>query len=231
MERGPEDIDSFRELANSLSLQHRGNTDHSQYMKPSCQRMPPHTANENSSDNPSIEVDKMDGNDNMGKRTTDRRSQAKDDKLVVDTNITDRTTNGVPPSPTTGKKTANNVVKGNDNKPGQPLQPVRENLPPSNVQEQSDDLKCPKQERKGQKSAVVSSFSKESIALTQRRDSKASASGISQAKQEAKQKAALPAKFGNVAVFVCLAKVFFDSANFVSRCPTFILKPIEAESR
>ena len=72
MERGPEDIDSFKELANSLSLQHRGNTDHSQYMKPSCQRMPPPKVNESPSDKPSIEIDKVDAGDSKGKRTTDR---------------------------------------------------------------------------------------------------------------------------------------------------------------
>ena len=41
MERGAAEVDAFQRAANFLNLQHRGNTVHSQYMKPSCQRILP----------------------------------------------------------------------------------------------------------------------------------------------------------------------------------------------
>ena len=144
----------------------------------------------------------------------------------MDTNITDRTTNGAPLSPTASKKAANDVTKGNDDNPTLSPPLVGVNLPPSNAQVQSDDSKGPKQESKGQPLGVVPPPTKESSAATQRRDSKVPAAGISQAKRGASP----PAKFGNIAVFVCLAEVFFDSSNFVPRCLTFISKQTKAGS-
>ena len=41
IERGAEEIDAFKDAANSLNHQHSGQTFHSTYMKPSCQRVTP----------------------------------------------------------------------------------------------------------------------------------------------------------------------------------------------
>src|SRR5438034_11227608 len=78
MERGAEEVDAFKELANSLNLQYRGHTDHSQYIKASCQRMPASPAGDKT--NP---VDrKLDAGGGQGKKATDRHSRATGDKRV-----------------------------------------------------------------------------------------------------------------------------------------------------
>ena len=65
-ERGAKEVDAFQRTANFLNLQHRGNTVHSQYMRPSCQRIHPRAGNG------------RDGSDFLGDQSVDKWSDEDD---------------------------------------------------------------------------------------------------------------------------------------------------------
>ena len=189
MERGAEEVDAFKELANSLSLQHRGQTDHSQYIKPSCQRMPASSAGDKA--NP---VDRrLDGGGGQDRRVCDKHNRLKGDKRV-DSDELGKKQKHISRAPT-----SNSEVGGCG-----PLQNGVGNLQARTNQPIIDDSTSPKQERREQSLVLNVPFSKEHV-TGQRRDSRASAADGNRPKP---QDGGIPPKFGNISLFVCSQKTF-----------------------
>jgi hypothetical protein len=190
MERGAEDVDAFKELANSLSLQHRGQTDHSQYMKPSCQRMPAYPAR-NKANPVDVKLDAIGGQE---KKATERRSRAKDDKRMDPDEL------GNKPNRISRVPTLSSEPSGHGERTAGPLQNGVLNTQAKTNQSPTDDRVSPRQERETQKSVDNSPISKANVNYTKRRGSRASATSIAKAKLP---EGGISAKFGNIALFVC----------------------------
>lgn len=193
MEGGSEEIDSFRELANSLSMQHRGNTDHSQYMKPSCHRMPPREAIEDSNDKFTVEFDRIDTKVYQSADLTSELSHTNDIKPTANIDVSLKPVNWPPPRSNSGTTHSNELIKENAKLDVRPPIARRASEQPLEL------LKSLKQPGKEKVPAIMLTSTKERPCVTQRRESKTSASATSHTKLKAQA-----AKFGNIAVFVCM---------------------------
>ena len=217
MEKGPEAVHNFRELANSLSLQHRGNTDHSQYMKPSCERIPFHEKFEDPIDQSNAEFDKISHYDKTREDVAVRPHQVGHEKPVVRGDTTDGRINGASLSPTPGKKSVSEP-QNNDRE---------ELLGPKTPKQRSPKGPTPK--RKGQRPNIPPTISTDRTIMNPRRESKGSTHESSQVQQKNTE----PAGFGYIAVFVCFGAISSELlvTDISLRCPIFILKPTIVERR
>ncbi|MCJ1476515.1 hypothetical protein MMC13_005181 [Lambiella insularis] len=183
MEKGSEDVHSFRELANSLSLQHRGNTDHSQYMKPSCERIPPRKEIPDSADKFTAEFDKMNDFDVISQEARDNQSTI---TPLVNVETADRSMNGVTPKQISRRKNFSEIQSS-----------VQEEPPDRRIAKQRSP-KSPRQKRRGQKTDVPPSLSVESTAVHEERETKALPPQIHQAEQ----KTTGSTRFGYITLFM-----------------------------
>ena len=70
MERGATEVDAFQRTSNFTSLQHRGKTVHSQYMKPSCLRIRPNSGKDKN------------GTDFLGGQQVDKRTESAESRML-----------------------------------------------------------------------------------------------------------------------------------------------------